>query len=183
MYTLEYTSDCGTVNDTAFIFHDLLAAPDLGNDTVILGGTFLLDPQLNNPQVTYLWSDGSTSSTLTVSEAGTYWVEISEGSCVAVDTISISFATGISVKSSTAFSVYPNPFNGQTNLRFQHPGSSIYSVEVMDVSGKSVIRLSGSCSEAATEVSVDLTDKSAGIYFLMIKTDDQLLQAIKLVKQ
>ena len=47
-------------------------------------------PPVSNPLITYLWSDGSTAPTLSVSNSGTYWVEAQVGACPAVlDTIEI----------------------------------------------------------------------------------------------
>ncbi len=61
----------------------------LGNDTTICAGdNLVLKPNLTG--TAYLWSDGSTSSSLTVNSAGTYWVQVTIGACVGADTIVIS---------------------------------------------------------------------------------------------
>ncbi|MEL7532504.1 MAG: T9SS type A sorting domain-containing protein [Bacteroidota bacterium] len=39
---------------------------------------------------TYLWSDGTTNAQTTVSTSGTYWIEVSNGSCVETDTIIVN---------------------------------------------------------------------------------------------
>ena len=63
---------------------------DLGPDTTICSGTnYILDA--GNGFASYLWSDGSTNSTLTVSNTGTYWVEVTDSSgCTSnIDTVII----------------------------------------------------------------------------------------------
>jgi len=63
---------------------------NLGNDTSLCAGGSLL---LNAAALcaTYLWQDGSTGSTLTVTQSGTYWVEVSQDACTFRDTISVAF--------------------------------------------------------------------------------------------
>ncbi|MFN8287272.1 MAG: gliding motility-associated C-terminal domain-containing protein [Chitinophagales bacterium] len=61
----------------------------LGNDTTICAGdNLLLKP--NVAGTAYLWNDGSTSSSLAVSSAGVYWVQVTSGGCVGADTIVIT---------------------------------------------------------------------------------------------
>ena len=53
-------------------------------DTTVCGafGAIELVPQVSRSGLSYLWSDGSTGPSLSVTEAGEYWVEISNGTCV-----------------------------------------------------------------------------------------------------
>ncbi|MEZ4773712.1 MAG: gliding motility-associated C-terminal domain-containing protein [Bacteroidia bacterium] len=64
---------------------------DLGNDsTLCQGGSLLLDATY--PGANYLWSDGSTNSTLTVNSTGTYWAEVNVNGCIARDSINVTFS-------------------------------------------------------------------------------------------
>lgn len=60
---------------------------DLGNDTTICGGSYILDA--GNPGSTYLWNNGSTIQTLNVTSPGTYSVQVTIGGCDYYDTIII----------------------------------------------------------------------------------------------
>ena len=62
----------------------------LGNDTTLCAGDSI---QLNAGAgfTSYLWSDGSTGSALTVSTAGTLFVEVNDNGCIGTDTITVSF--------------------------------------------------------------------------------------------
>lgn len=63
---------------------------DLGNDTSICGGSnLMLAPSIVG--VSYLWSTGETSSSINVSSSGTYWLQLSDGSCSGRDTIIVDF--------------------------------------------------------------------------------------------
>lgn len=66
-----------------------------GNDTTLCtGGSLVLQPQAAKEGLTatYLWSDGSTNPSLTVTSPGTYWVEVTEGICTARDTVEVGRA-------------------------------------------------------------------------------------------
>ena len=61
----------------------------LGNDTTIcLGDSLVLGPPASN--ATYLWQNGSTDSTFTVMQTGTYWVETTISGVTISDTIQVN---------------------------------------------------------------------------------------------
>lgn len=63
---------------------------NLGEDQVLcIGSTVQLNALFS--EGTYLWSDGSTSPSLTVSQSGDVWVEVTFGNCSANDTVKIDF--------------------------------------------------------------------------------------------
>ena len=63
---------------------------NLGNDTNLCQGeTLLLNASTSGS--TYLWQDNSTNSTFNITQAGTYWVQISGGCGISTDTIVVSF--------------------------------------------------------------------------------------------
>lgn len=58
--------------------------------TLCIGDTLILD--VTAPNATYLWQDGSTEPTFNISEAGLYWVEITQGDCMlSTSEIEVSF--------------------------------------------------------------------------------------------
>jgi gliding motility-associated-like protein len=64
---------------------------DLGPDQVIcpLQSTEL-DPALPNiVNITYLWSNGETTPTIVVDEGNSYWVQVTDGTCIASDTVQV----------------------------------------------------------------------------------------------
>ncbi|MEM7035798.1 MAG: T9SS type A sorting domain-containing protein, partial [Bacteroidota bacterium] len=76
-----------TERDTIELFNAPPISVTLGPDTAICPDTSLiLDPGPGFS--TYLWSDNSTAQTLTISTAGTYWVEVTDANgCSARDTL------------------------------------------------------------------------------------------------
>lgn len=77
--------------DTSYFRVTVLEYPvvDLGNDTTLCFGD-TLGFNLTDT-LTYLWSNGSTSETFTIDEAGTYEVQISNGDCSITDSIQITY--------------------------------------------------------------------------------------------
>ena len=62
---------------------------NLGNDTIVCQGqSVTLNGGFSD---SYLWSNGSTDSTISVSNSGTYWVQSNSGQCTNRDSINILF--------------------------------------------------------------------------------------------
>ena len=83
--TITDTNGC-TLLDTAVInFLNPLPVVNLGNDTALCNDTLQLDAGAGF--VSYLWQNGDTNQTFTVSVTGTYSVEVFDGTCFNSDTI------------------------------------------------------------------------------------------------
>lgn len=69
---------------------------NLGPDTTLCAP---ISMQLNalNAGATYLWNNGSTGQTLTITGPGTYWVEVTNANCVSSDTITIGLSAPVLV--------------------------------------------------------------------------------------
>jgi gliding motility-associated-like protein len=124
---------------------------NLGNDTVICNPTFNLLLNAGNAGSTYLWQNGSTNQTFNATSAGTYWVTISSGSCIATDTIKIYSTlndtnflpndTSLCIINNFQINAtYPNAAsyqwqNGSTNPIFAANQSGKYWVTVNTING------------------------------------------------
>ncbi|MEZ4827202.1 MAG: L-type lectin-domain containing protein [Bacteroidia bacterium] len=77
-YVASITDNCGFVRTESFTInleYDSSLNINFGNDTVLCPGqTILLD--VFRPGPTYLWQDGSTGSSFSVTAPGLYWVEL-----------------------------------------------------------------------------------------------------------
>lgn len=86
---VEINHICSVV-DTIFINYNRLKKLDLGNDTAICKGNFLvLTADFGNGQ--YLWQDGSDQATYYVTKPGYYYVHAQIGRCESTDSISVRF--------------------------------------------------------------------------------------------
>ncbi len=77
------------VSDTIEV---LYVTVNLGNDTTLcMGNNLLLDATVAGAGATYLWQDGSTSPSFTVSAAGVYYVNIIRNNCSISDTVTVNY--------------------------------------------------------------------------------------------
>lgn len=71
----------------------ILGKAELGkNQTLCYGETLVLqnDPKIDLPSdVTYLWSDGSTGTEITIDSVGIYYLDLTSGQCTDVDSVEI----------------------------------------------------------------------------------------------
>lgn len=80
---------CGEQNDTFNVKVTDLSI-SLGNDTTICTGQPLtVRVGTNSDSATYAWQDGSTEDSFVISRAGTYWVTVDLGPCIAYDTVRV----------------------------------------------------------------------------------------------
>jgi gliding motility-associated-like protein len=81
---------CSTLDQINVTFAPALNL-ELGNDTSLCAGN-TLNLEAPSGMQSYLWQDGSTTSTLEVTESGTYWVNIESSiGCSETDTIHVLF--------------------------------------------------------------------------------------------
>ncbi|MDX5346820.1 MAG: PKD domain-containing protein, partial [Hymenobacteraceae bacterium] len=82
-----------TATDSVTVTVNAVPVVALGNDTTICAGSAIV-LNAGNPGATYMWSDNSTAQTLTVTTAGTYWVDVTNGnSCTTRDSVVVSVAS------------------------------------------------------------------------------------------
>lgn len=85
----------GLINSFCSSCQDCSSFPgsfSFGSDvTLCAGQTLSLDAALGNS--IYLWQDGSTNPTFTVSQPGTYWVQISNDCGILSDTLNVNYTS------------------------------------------------------------------------------------------
>ena len=119
--------------------------------------------------LTYLWSNGSTSSSLAGLTAGSYSVTVTDdiqAGCTATATAVVGEPLSIGeVNNSIELSLYPNPNNGTFVVSISKEGN--YNVAVRNVIGQTVesVALNGTTKE------ISLNNIDAGIYFVTIKSE------------
>ncbi|MDW3652339.1 MAG: LamG-like jellyroll fold domain-containing protein [Bacteroidia bacterium] len=114
-YTVSVTDAAGSiVRDSVWIEVGNPVSVNLGPDVVINpGGSIVLDAK--NPGASYAWNTGDTSRTLTVNQAGDYYVTVRSGGCIGSDTISVFMSNNLD-----SCLVVHYDFNGDANDRGPH---------------------------------------------------------------
>jgi PKD repeat protein len=175
-YAVTVTSNicAGTATDQAQVIHNNGANLNLGNDTILCPGSNIT-LHAGNGASSYLWQNGTTGNSLTISSPGIYWVQITDGQgCTSADTIVIG-ECGNSVAdpfSGITVQLWPNPTNGELNFALEaivHPRQ--LEISLWDLTGRELLRMNPRWAGNTLTGALDLHTLSAGMYFLRMRTE------------
>jgi len=154
---------------------------NLGNDTsILITETLLLDA--GNPGMTYSWSTGETTQTITAAFTSnlteTYWVEVNNNDCQSSDTIQVTFTDPVGQPETfgeITLLIAPNPNNGLFTVTVKSPEQIRLQLSLMNALGQTVyedqpVTVSGSSSRT-----IDLRKNAPGIYTLLIKAGEMTI--------
>lgn len=117
------------------------------------GSALLLDA--GNPGLSFIWSTGDTTQTVTVTTSGSYSVTVTDGACAASDTIGVTFNTppvvnlGVDTVICSGETLVLNAANpGATYI--WNTGDATQTIVVTDAGIYSVTVNSGACSSSDT---------------------------------
>jgi hypothetical protein len=114
--------------------------------------------------------NGATNQTYSAIQNGDYEVEITLGTCVDTSECKTISGVGINENSNLIFSVYPNPSNGNIYIDLAN-NTNVVILSVININGK-VVATETTSSE---NVSFNLTEVENGIYFVQIKTSNDVI--------
>ncbi len=163
--------------DDALIANVDIYAPDvdLGSDTVRFTDSYEIST--SESYVTYAWSTGEDSPTITVTTTGTYKVTVTtvEG-CEGIGKIYCEKTTGVDniIKGETFnITYYPNPVSENLKIEFANAKNSDITIEVVNVNGSIIYNRKLENILNSTE-NVDFTNYAKGIYFIRFKVEDKI---------
>ncbi len=122
--------------------------------------------------VSYLWSTGATSPSITVPAGawGKYWLRVTDShGCVASDTVVIWWpvAVGTIPDVYTRILAFPNPTRDKFTLQIETPEPTTNSIEVISPLGQ-LIKQAQTGFDHFTNVEVNVYDWPSGIYIIRI---------------
>ncbi|MBP6334726.1 MAG: T9SS type A sorting domain-containing protein [Bacteroidia bacterium] len=131
--------------------------------------------------VSYLWSDSSTSQTLTVTAAGIYWVTVSGANgCSFTDSVEVTITTGIRLVSDIdRIQGFPNPANDKVTIQYTGKDAD---ARIVDVNGRVIATKSMSGGSGVVSSTFDLSDVESGLYFIQVQNQEEVL-TMKLIIQ
>jgi hypothetical protein len=147
---------------------------NLGNDTMLATPfSFTLDAGAGF--TSYLWSDGSTNQTLTITSHDTYWVTITGANgCTFTDSINVDLNVGIQATiHSDLFDVYPNPANQALQIDFAE-NIQAKNIYLTDVNGRMVFERKIEQSTAVKSMTIDVGSFAPGLYFLQMVGEENV---------
>ncbi len=147
-----------------------------------------------NPGSTYLWSNGSTSRTITASTTGigydlqTYSVNVTnQHGCTNSAIINLVFTfdgcVGVPEHSrNDYFAVYPNPAHGTFRLQVRNGDSSV-TADLLNMFGAKMLTCKmQNTGKPLSEQKIDVSRLSPGVYILYVHSD-KFAASVKLIIQ
>lgn len=126
----------------------------------------------------YLWSNSETTQTITVDITGevNYSVTVTDNDtrCEFSDEVTIGLPTGCGSKVEeiqhqlSCVKVYPNPSSGMFTIDFHNIFPGEYTAEIIDITGKSLLRKKLNINRNSMKYYMDMTDYPEGLYLVKI---------------
>ena len=142
---------------------------DLGPDTLAVEFPYTLIAGVGN--VTYLWSNGSTSSSIEVYQAGKYWLTVTNNyGCSASDTIYLTDGTWVyEIPGMGNVKVYPNPVSDVLTVEVDAISNMEFNVELISPIGQKLHQCTiNTYQESSAEINVQ--NYLPGLYLLRISS-------------
>ncbi|HRH67023.1 MAG TPA: T9SS type A sorting domain-containing protein, partial [Bacteroidia bacterium] len=130
----------------------------------------------------YLWSTGATSRSIVVNTAGTYTVRAyNAGSCFSTSSpVSVIMVSARMAQSNatgdilqTKFFAYPNPTQGELNLRLESEIAEERIARMVDLSGREMMNRAFSVQKGENLLSLEVSRLSSGVYFLFLSGNEE----------
>ena len=169
------TSISSTLNDPALI----VANSSSTNSTCSTcpDGIVAVAPTGGTAPYSYLWNDGTTTSSITNALPGTYNVTITDANgCEMTASVTVNFSNlGIDELLQFGVTVYPNPMTDF--IKIESTKYTIESAQLIDNSGRLVLE-----NKISNKVGmIETTQLAKGNYQLILKTGDQTFK-VQVVK-
>jgi len=136
---------------------------------------------LVSPSSGWSYTGGTNASSqnpkMNFTVVGTYSVTLTASNSAGSDSetktnyINITGVDGIESNELNTISVYPNPTNNLLNINLNHLANKVVSIKLSDVTG----RVISTRTNPSNIVQFDLTNESAGVYFITVKSNNAIL--------
>lgn len=170
----------------------VLASPNISFS--IPSNTVCVDEEVNisvSGAQNFTWSPGAlvgNTMTFTASVSQSFTVNAQDpNGCTDVDSLNIfvSKCDGIATIANVnnVFSAYPNPTTGKLNISAKTDKTLQVEIEVLDISGKVVMKQSATFKRDKNDTSLNISSLAVGVYTVKIKTSDNKVQLLKVVRE
>lgn len=166
VYTLWAGNFCGSYRDTITVDSDSFPYFTLPEDTTMKPVQLIIGPDKIKGKL--VWSTGDTTSTISVTTEGIYWLSQSNACGEFTDTIYISEKASIVNSKLSTLYLYPNPAKDELIIESEKP---IQSLELLNSNGQT---LPLEVHDDNFICRLNLMDLNSGTYIVRIKIDGQL---------
>ena len=158
-----------------------------GSNVINAGGSVVLTSSVSGG---YLWTNGATTRTITVTAGGNYSVRsYNAGGCFSTSlptniiVVSVRLADDSEPKTSNELSnlvAYPNPAHDQLSIDFTSPSAKVYTVKLLDIQGREIYSRPFEAETGVNHIELNVSEYEHGIYFgyLLSDTDKKSIKVI-----
>jgi plastocyanin len=182
-YWVRTTDGCGAIgHDTLVLTPDNSFQVSLGPDTLVCQGSSIT-LNAGAGQASYLWSNGASTPSISISAPGLYWVEVLAASgCYDRDTIAVDLCVGLTADAGgLSLALYPNPADEELYIRFSRPVSRRVEVRMLDALGRTV-HIQAQPGTDAQAIRIPLALLAQGVYQVQVSAEGRTFSG-KVVKR
>ncbi|MDD2196837.1 MAG: T9SS type A sorting domain-containing protein, partial [Bacteroidales bacterium] len=171
-YEFAFRVDYAGVDGNTFVHtSNINPTPNLnfGPDTLVVEFPYTLIAGVGN--VAYLWSNGSTSSSIEVYHTGSYWLTVTNShGCSASDTIYLTDGTWVyEIPGMGNVKVYPNPVSDVLTVEVDAISNMEFNVELISPIGQKLHQCIINTYQKST-AEINVQNYSPGIYLLRVSS-------------
>lgn len=179
-YTVEVANG-PCFKDTSFTVHvdSMLQFKLIGDTSICMGdtSTIYVSP---GKGYTYIWNNGFTGDSViaTGPNSTVYYLTLTNGAC-AFDSIRIyarfhACTNGVDNYSDLSnIDIFPNPAGKQLHVSSKSITAENTALSILDITGRTLLSEKANLSES--QLTIDVSSLSPGIYFIKFQTDEGLL--------
>lgn len=136
-------------------------------------GTANATPTGGTSPYTYAWSNGATTQNISGLATGTYTVTVTDSKgCVQTSTVTVTSTVGVTEIEDGSFTLFPNPSQGMVTVSMEGIATGDISMEIIDVTGKTVFTQNVLFDGNKTNYNLDLSSLENGIYLINISMQE-----------
>jgi len=175
-------SEMYTINEPPALDMTTSFTDDSTNNCI---GTATCNPIGGTLPYTYSWNDPNNQTTATATGlcAGMYKISLSDSNnCITYRTLFIHNTVGIENNSNEKnINIYPNPvINGIFNIEFKNANGEIWNINLYNSIGE-LIEIRQVKAELGSNEVFNISNYSAGIYYIILRSDSSVEKVFKLI--
>ena len=169
-----YIDTISAINSCDSIVATEITISYIESEIIQLNNTLQADVQLGNP-LSYLWSTGEITSSISISGTLDYWLIVTDVNNCISDTVYYSVShTSINDELEDSFVLFPNPTTGIVNIEFVNFNKAT-KVKLFNVLGEILAEKMVAKTDSKTNLKIDLSSFSKGIYFVEIESEKSIV--------
>lgn len=166
---------CNTEFDSVKVNINANPVVNLGADVVTTNATEVLTAPAG--MISYSWSNGDATQTITVSQNGSYSVVVVDANgCSGTDTI--NFITTFSVENydgtNGSIDVFPNPTKDIVNLQFNDVKAEQVKIDVLSINGAVISTSLANLTSGNGLVVLNVSNLSEGVYIVRMSYNNTM---------